>query len=73
MMVEPLHVLLEVLPEGQERFFHFALELPETKTDQKSTQGEERRNRMGNSAEVFPKPPKIQFQWLFNAAIAQLV
>lgn len=36
-MVEPLHVLLEVLPEVQKRLLHFALELLKPKTTNSST------------------------------------
>lgn len=37
-MVEPLHVLLKVLPEGQERLLHFTLELLKTETTNKTDQ-----------------------------------
>lgn len=36
-VVEPLHVLLEVLPEGQERLLHFTLELLRQNTINKLT------------------------------------
>lgn len=36
-MVEPLHVLLEVLPEVQEGLLHFTLELLKPKTTKSST------------------------------------
>lgn len=46
-MIEPLHVLLEVLPEAQKGLFHFTLELHRAKAQ--ATDQHRATNYIGNS------------------------